>query len=541
MAKQRIKQASRAKSRNESNQNDDELNSLSEFAMKFEACTKNYEKARTENTNLKNEVKRREAEHRHVIGYLQKDIELKGRSISQLQKQLIDMKQKVEDAAVEKKTHLETVKNTYEEQLKDLLEENTLLERMISELERTKNKKALLQETLNKRQSELISLKAECDREIIKAKLQTAQDIFVIKQEQAAYKVQHEEVVTENAVMLVDEKRRNISQSSIDLSVHLRMVEKQMVNAGAEKLSVQAKNKNHKMEFELSEQAVKEYARQGLYMSRSVRDLTKDKKKLEDNLSTVVNDHVQKYSLLLENNNISLQGRTVMVENLKDSLSIRNNELNELKKLSRRILNHKQEMESFFIEGIKQVKNEKSLHKEFETSEAFIQTPRKNTELAASSLLYNRSMQLMNERNFTFSSLNWEEKESVMRILLSRINGTSENKYSTQHYDKDFGLTQSIMVNNLGQASPPRVIHSTIKNHKAQQRYKHMVSNSLRAVPPVTPQTGRRPRSRSSSTGISRASSAGSSYRYNLGSRMTQVTTAPNNILRLLAEEGEFT
>jgi hypothetical protein len=112
----------------------------------------------------------------------------------------------------------------------------------------------------------------------------------------------------------------------------------------------------------------------------------------------------------------------------------------------------------------------------------------------------------MVEKDFNISRLTLDEKEAVVRVLFNRINGKKDSDAvatGTPSITSSFGAMQAMapLPGQIG--APPRtanptqqapfVVHPKIMNNKVQQRFKHMISGSLRVVPPSSPSSSYRP------------------------------------------------
>jgi uncharacterized membrane protein YccC len=128
----------------------------------------------------------------------------------------------------------------------------------------------VIQETLTKRETQILQLRGECDHELMMVKLQAIQDNVRLKQEQDKIMKIHDDAVHEKALQLVDIKSNTIYGENVALVNRLRELEKEIRDAGISKEDQQDANKKLKMEHKIAEETVKEYSRQGMILGRDV-------------------------------------------------------------------------------------------------------------------------------------------------------------------------------------------------------------------------------------------------------------------------------
>jgi hypothetical protein len=133
-----------------------------------------------------------------------------------------------------------------------------------------KHANQVLQETIAKRDTEILRLKTECDHELMMVKLRAIQDNVLLKKEQEKILKVHDAEVHERALLLVDQKSTRIITENVILLNKLRQYEKEMRNVGLGKEDQQTSNKKWKVEHGLSGQTIKEYSRQGLVLGKEV-------------------------------------------------------------------------------------------------------------------------------------------------------------------------------------------------------------------------------------------------------------------------------
>ena len=86
----------------------------------------------------------------------------------------------------------------------------------------------MIQETLTKRETQILQLRGECDHELMMVKLQAIQDNVRLKQEQDKIMKIHDDAVHEKALQLVDIKSNTIYGENVALVNRLREFEKEI-------------------------------------------------------------------------------------------------------------------------------------------------------------------------------------------------------------------------------------------------------------------------------------------------------------------------
>jgi hypothetical protein len=414
-----------------------------------------YDKVKTENTMMREEMKKRDQDHVQITSYLQKDVELKSKQIKTLQKRLDDIQDEYEDKLKMKDLELHSRRSDFEKQQANKMSQIKDMQRDLGELELLKKDKKELLDTIKHKDDEILKLKTHFDSEITRLKVQFYEEKVNLKKEEEMLRKVLQEEIQSKAMSLVGKKSKEIHVENKELRDQQQIFEKDLIEVGAAKEQLEIDNKNLIREKKLLEENLKSYAKQSIKFTKEIRELNTKIETLETAL-TVTSEKNEREKLEAQRKYSSdLMEANKKNEEIQNLLRSRTKELVHLKKIAERILHQRTQLEMFFTEAFGYVKQQrlKEIKEEeqsttfpysFHNPDAFpgrefppIYSNNNNKLSKRKSQQQRRSPSVTNNTNSSFlnsssleelsgdfGSLSWEDKEKVLKMLFQKINGT---------------------------------------------------------------------------------------------------------------------
>ena len=426
-----------------------------------------YDKVKSENANLKEEVKKKEHEQLQAIAFLQKELEAKNKQIKSLNERLEGAYEEFHDQLRTKelewnakRIEAERVRNT--EPSPDAEREKARLMRENQELATN----------LKKKEDEVIQLKSHFDSELNRLKIQFYEEKTNLKQEEEMLRRMLQEEIHLKALGMVNRKSKEIHSENRELRDQSNVMENNLIAIGTIRDSLELENRTLVREKKFLEESVKAHVKQTIKLSKEMKELSTKIVTLEDALTATTNSSEKEKQDLKRTYSSKVEALERHCHELQNNLVSRTKELVHLKKIAERILSQRTELEMFFSEAFGYVKSQKlkeikamiptvdeaipSFHnpdafpgREFppihhsavkrkypsmspsptQTSSPFKRTlspvPLSTTNQSAVLANNSTSNSIIQENNGDFSSLSWEEKERVLKMLFQKINGTT--------------------------------------------------------------------------------------------------------------------
>ena len=186
---------------------------------------------------------------------------------------------------------------------------------------------------------------------------------------------------------------------------------------------LEEENKKLKREVQLNEQSVKEYAKQGFRQSREIKELGGKVKTLERSLGTTTREHEKEKQGLVATDRRKIAEMELDGQGLRQLVRMKTKELASVKKLAAIVLHKRNEVETFLLESIEQVKAE--IGRQRAEEERLL--PRGSRgQLLPSLTGGNRPSKLPSsaDERVDIRDLTWDDRERVLRLLFARINNS---------------------------------------------------------------------------------------------------------------------
>jgi len=250
---------------------------------------------------------------------------------------------------------------------------------------------------------------------------------------------------------------KQVMEDNKKLRLDLLEYKKELDVLKKEKEKAVEENKQIRQNVSLQEDGAIEYQAILYRQETKIKKLKEKIQVLKTYIAQEVNKHTKeveslKYSSSVRNNELETQLQT-----MRDELRVRVKETRNLKTLSQIILDQRSEIEEFLIETLDHVKDEVRKQRTLDN---------KRTRLPTISNSASK-LDLKPKKNWEkleFTSLDWEDKEKILRILFSKMNtGLIPTNWRTMTMEKssaDFGNQSGHVALDSYKASFPEGIKS---------------------------------------------------------------------------------
>mmetsp|Transcript_10540 Transcript_10540/g.15406 ORF Transcript_10540/g.15406 Transcript_10540/m.15406 type:complete len:517 (+) Transcript_10540:980-2530(+) len=399
----------------------------------------NFDSLRTENNLLKQELRKRDEDHVQISGYLQQDVEQRTSTINKLQQDLFDQRQKYEEEIRDLQLKIQYMQKDYEQQLEEKDDLIADQEHTLSQFDKVKRERKILEDVLQDKEKHIMEIRTEYEQKIQFMQLQFVQEKVNLEKKEKKIREELEKDIQKRAMELLDAKSKEIHQENKKLHQLQREFQDNMNELAHDKDSLLETNKKLKLSSSMQNDSIKTYAKQGFKLSQEVRSLKEKVKTTQTTLNHVVKKHQEEKHKLKKAHELESENHSQEVEQLKNLLRVRTTELYNLRKLAKNVVKQRSELELFFMECLNDIKKAKlrEMKKKRATMERKEST---STELppihepsyskdTAGSKAKRRSVPtakepstLVIDQQTVFENLTWEDKETVIKLLFSKLN-----------------------------------------------------------------------------------------------------------------------
>lgn len=335
---------------------------LETLKVKVESLTQRAEGLREENRKLKSAAVQAERDTHEFVAYFQQEIESKTlqlkEALERLQRQERDhveekcsmegdllAKIKLAESQAAKTTEeLEGKVKQLELELSNVLEFKTNRHQLVAELEEAKS--ALYDE--RKRNSERLQ---ETERKFLeeKSKLQREMEKGVADIKRASREEAQKGLTADIRKVIAD--NRNMGE---ELAFQLQTSEEIQEQSKA----LREENKRLAREISIWNEKGKEYANRVYQKDCELKQVREKLKQLEQKLVSVVRKHEQDKKTSSSRAKETVNDLRLESEGLRQLVKLKNKELKRVRNLSKIILDHRTDVEQYFIEALEEVKRE---------------------------------------------------------------------------------------------------------------------------------------------------------------------------------------
>jgi len=226
----------------------------------------------------------------------------------------------------------------------------------------------------------------------------------------------------EEAVERLDSSTKKILFENRRMAEELRLQVGETDELQKAKKALEEETKRLRREVALNEQSVKEYAKQGFRQSKEIKELAAKVKSLERSLSTSVRDFEREKDTITQADRKKIAEAELDSAGLRQLVRLKTKELAHMKRLAAVILQKRNEVETFLLDSIENVKGE--IHRRRVEEERIATRP---TKARLPALVANRPSNLPTsaDEHVDIRDLTWEDRERVLRLLFAKINNAS--------------------------------------------------------------------------------------------------------------------
>ncbi len=306
--------------------------------------------------------------------------------------------------------------------------------------------KRFLEEIVDAKNRELSTIRLHYQKQINDLYVKLNEEQIKAKEEIERSRQEMEKEIEKRAIARLSSKQKELGKMNSQLSKQSQRFEDELIRVGTTKDMYEQENRTIKIEKQLIEESVKEYAKQALKLTNTIRENNNKIRALENTLTQIIDSHETEVRGLKEMYMAEVKNREDIQQDLETKIQHRTRELVSLKNICKRILNQRTELEKFFMEALSHVKNEKM---KFITAATYGNSPILNATReqylppirpVASAYAYEsiKDGEGGEVQESEFDRLSWEEKEKVIKLLFSKMQNTPPQHTSAQqHHQTD--------------------------------------------------------------------------------------------------------
>ena len=380
---------------------------------------------RQENTSLKTEKDKHEADALQIISFLRRDAERKDELIDSLKNTIAQQREMFVAQREEERQATAAERAAADE---EMAKQNASRERRLQEVEEElrelkefKERKAELEEKLEQGMQERQDMAHEHKHALDSMERKFLEEKGRLQKEYKQMLAEMKKTSQEEAVERLDSSTKKILFENRRMAEELRLQVQETDELQKSKRTLEEENKKLRREVQLNEQSVKEYAKQGFRQSKEIKELSTKVKNLERTISSSVREFEREKDTITQAGNKKINEAELDSAGLRQLVRLKTKELGHIKRLAAVILQKRNEVETFLLDSIETVKGEIGLRRAEERASA--RARGRLPALAAASAPSN--LPTSDEEHVDIRDLTWEDRERVLRLLFSRINSAS--------------------------------------------------------------------------------------------------------------------
>jgi DNA repair exonuclease SbcCD ATPase subunit len=255
------------------------------------------------------------------------------------------------------------------------------------------------------------------------------------------------EEIHQKALELVDRKTKEIHKENIELLDNQHLLGKDLEELGQEKENLEMQNKKLAIERKIADENLKVYAKQTIKLTNEIKELQKKVETLEIALNLQTKNFENEKQSIIQKHDEILEKLRKKLSEAKLLHKTRTRELLNLKNIAEKVVEQRTELEIFFTEAFSYVKEQRLKEKKqnediiplsFHNLNAFPGREFPPIHIKSSKLKDNKPnhsesmVTKVREANYSpqvtlnghsdFTSLTWEDKEKVLKLLFEKIN-----------------------------------------------------------------------------------------------------------------------
>ncbi|XP_010225569.1 PREDICTED: basal body-orientation factor 1 [Tinamus guttatus] len=389
-----------------------------------------------------------------ALSFLKKQDQEKAEEIEKLKQQLIDLKKQAQEEN-------KKLADQYTQQVKELEEKFQKKVREISQIQlelrlikEFRRKKADMEKELEDLRERMETSNKKHQEVVVRLEKKFLEEKKRLEKDAEKKVIMMTETAHREAVLQLNSTGREVFKENVRLhdafSCHLK--------EAAELQKIKKKLEEDKtlllQEKETNECLIREKILQINQQKAQIGDLEDKVEKLEMALCHMSREFETETQRTQHQALIQNEASMVEVKKLQQLLEMKDREMNRVKKLARNILDERTEVERFFLDALYHVKQEIIASRKHYREKAQTAYYRKMMEACAGKEEFPKIKTFTSNMNSTnsvykdleeaekccwgkiqfekvdISELTWEQKERVLRLLFSKMNGTNQWKYS---------------------------------------------------------------------------------------------------------------
>ena len=425
-----------------------------------------------------------------IVLYFQREMEIKDDIILKLNEELVkcqtQLKFEVEKIRKAFEADISELKDTSEHTISDLRAKLKQAEDDLKAVELFRQEKRShegvvknLEKSMLDQRKQLIDAMEEQERRFLEEKSRLFKDL---EDQKTAFR----EIALKEAKSAMGEDAKKILADNHRMFEELKFHHAESANIQTEKTTIQMELSNARREVSILAEKEIEYAKQAHAKAKEIKILRDRISQLEKQQSVNTERFKVRAKELKSTVVRELEEATLDAAGLRRLIQIKNKELRHMKSLAATILNQRSETEQFFLESLQEVKEVIQTERkqaQLEERQAKLNgtykpdPSSKKTSLPPLSKSLNMKMQQKAVQEIdpnviekvSMRELNWEDKELVLRILFSKMNGNNMNSSASKTGSADNRSNSSNSnVNDHGHSHTPFFVsegHGVFQNN----------------------------------------------------------------------------
>ncbi|KAG9481655.1 basal body-orientation factor 1 isoform X2 [Eleutherodactylus coqui] len=375
-----------------------------------------------------------------VIGFLKKQDEKKDKMIEKLQQQLITQKKMAEEKQDQMVEKYQKQISGLEEECSRRTHEMQVIQSEFRRMKEFRRHKMELERELDEIKDSLLRAKKDHEKALSTIERHFIEEKQRLEKEAEKKIMMLAEKAHTEAVVQLGDVGRSVFKENVRLKEAISYHVNQSNDLQKTVLQLQEDKKQLLQEKETNQQLIEEKIHQGTERSAQIQTLQQTIRTLE---SALEKERVLQKTQQLQ---VADQAGNVELQNLKKTLSLKDREINRVKKLAHNILQERTQVELFFLKALEHVRQEIKSSRNYYQDVAQM-AYHSRMRMAATGIeqypkvrtFHNRehstndvSHDLMEAENWShiqsgrvdFGDLTWEQKEKVLRLLFAKMNGS---------------------------------------------------------------------------------------------------------------------
>lgn len=313
-----------------------------------------------ENERLKHEREVQEEEAREIISFLRRNAESKDATIEQVKDALEKQEQAARDdqdrvaaAHAAQVKELEGIARVREQQLENELTEVQI---ELESLKRFKDQKAAIEAELEDMRRGRAEQEEGNKETIAQMERKFFEEKAKLQREAKQMLAEIKKSSQEEAVERLDASTKKILFENRRMATELRLQIQEADELQKLSRARDEENKRLRRDVDLQEQSGKEYAKQRYKHTREIKDLLEKVKSLERSLGDVVKGQETVVQNMRADHEKRTKELTTELSGLKQHIKLKAKELANVKRLAQLILEKRNDVETFLLESLEEVK-----------------------------------------------------------------------------------------------------------------------------------------------------------------------------------------